>query len=1074
MKGDFSRVTFDARRHYTRVLRQQGRVDLDADHNEESAILEHLQRTRDGHILGRGAAPYSRAPGFEVGAGENGDLTIAAGTMYVDGLLCEATAAVTYLQQPDLPDPERLEPEAGRVDLVYLDVWQRHVSALEDEGIREVALGGPDTTTRVQTVWQVRVRTDLPAGASCAATADWPPEASGARLTTGTTAVTLPDDPCLIKPGSGYRGVENHLYRVEIHKGGGIVASRFKWSRDNASVAFAVTTLPTTEEPRKLELDAVGKDRITLLRAGDWVELVDDDAELQTGAGLMAKVEEVDESLRLVHLDRDVRPDAFRLARHPRLRRWDQSVGVDDDGLLRTSGGPTELEAGVTVDFSGEDFRVGDHWMFAARTGVGRQTQLENEPPHGIHHHYSKLAIVTWTADGDDVVPQVHDCRSLFPALTELTRLDYVGGDGQEVMPDPAEPLTPLPHSLRVGVSNGEWPVSGARVKFLVHPDAGELEASGSEPATGGDGIQRGVCVVTGDDGTVAVTWKLRDGGEALEEHRVVATLVDDADQPHHLPIHFSAKLSVASNVAYDSGACASLADRHTVQEAMDTLRSITRMYRVSGEGQMGMPGATLSPLEVVVANDCGPVPNATVGFEVAAGGGTVSRAEATTDVEGRAACTWSLGPTAADQQVRATLLDAAGNPVVAPASVSFHADLALAGEVAYDPTLATGLESARTVQEAIDRLSHRTSGGCCTVTAGPGEDLQQAVERLPVRGGQLCLSPGTYDLRTPLRVSGRSQVTIVGAGPATVLRCGHEVTLLVTDCSTVEVCNLRVESGGMGTAPGEEGLMGAVTLRGCTDVHLVDTELSCRESRSGRGQSCLAVHGGKAGTPERTRIEGNRLEVGANQVGMLVVGPRVVDIVGNHLVPGSGTAQAAQMTHVPTGAMALRTGFQQGIVVAGSAGVVRVTGNVVEQAVQGIHIGAWADREGPITSVTLDGNTVVNRIPAGYGSERHAVYVSNSLSTTITNTTAHCVTAGATDTGTDAVRVLGDVGPYLRVVGLDAHGYTVGVRVAPRQGPGENGQGSNMWFVGDVLASGARSAAEVSSAVRTGILVVR
>ena len=38
MKGDFSRDTFDARRDYVRVLMQQGRVQVDADFNEQHAI----------------------------------------------------------------------------------------------------------------------------------------------------------------------------------------------------------------------------------------------------------------------------------------------------------------------------------------------------------------------------------------------------------------------------------------------------------------------------------------------------------------------------------------------------------------------------------------------------------------------------------------------------------------------------------------------------------------------------------------------------------------------------------------------------------------------------------------------------------------------------------------------------------------------------------------------------------------------------------------------------------------------------------------------------------------------------
>ena len=38
MKGDFSRLTFDPKKHYRRVLMQQGRVQVDADWNEQEAI----------------------------------------------------------------------------------------------------------------------------------------------------------------------------------------------------------------------------------------------------------------------------------------------------------------------------------------------------------------------------------------------------------------------------------------------------------------------------------------------------------------------------------------------------------------------------------------------------------------------------------------------------------------------------------------------------------------------------------------------------------------------------------------------------------------------------------------------------------------------------------------------------------------------------------------------------------------------------------------------------------------------------------------------------------------------------
>ena len=47
-------------------------------------------------------------------------------------------------------------PAAGDA-VVYLDVWEREVTYVEDPALLDVALGGADTATRRQTVWQVRV-----------------------------------------------------------------------------------------------------------------------------------------------------------------------------------------------------------------------------------------------------------------------------------------------------------------------------------------------------------------------------------------------------------------------------------------------------------------------------------------------------------------------------------------------------------------------------------------------------------------------------------------------------------------------------------------------------------------------------------------------------------------------------------------------------------------------------------------------------------------------------------------------------------------------------------------------------
>ena len=65
MKGDFTRDTFDPHNHFSRVLMQQGRVQLDADSNEQTAILLHYMRTLAKDILGPHAGPAD-GMGFKI------------------------------------------------------------------------------------------------------------------------------------------------------------------------------------------------------------------------------------------------------------------------------------------------------------------------------------------------------------------------------------------------------------------------------------------------------------------------------------------------------------------------------------------------------------------------------------------------------------------------------------------------------------------------------------------------------------------------------------------------------------------------------------------------------------------------------------------------------------------------------------------------------------------------------------------------------------------------------------------------------------------------------------------------
>ena len=156
MKGDFTRWSFDPAKHYHSVLKQQGRVDLDADWNEQGAITTHRVETETLDVIGPCGAPVGDAS-FLLAPGSNGTkLTLGKGRTYVDGILCENEQDLVPLDaQPDFPGFKW--PQVAGIYIAYLQVWLRHVTSLDDNHILEEALNGPDTCTRAKSVWQVNL-----------------------------------------------------------------------------------------------------------------------------------------------------------------------------------------------------------------------------------------------------------------------------------------------------------------------------------------------------------------------------------------------------------------------------------------------------------------------------------------------------------------------------------------------------------------------------------------------------------------------------------------------------------------------------------------------------------------------------------------------------------------------------------------------------------------------------------------------------------------------------------------------------------------------------------------------------
>jgi hypothetical protein len=102
MKGDFTRLTFDPIKHYSRVLMQQGRVQLDADWNEMVELQLYLLRTLAADLIGPHGGPGDSFKIEIVKDDNEHDVpSIKAGHYYVDGILCENESALQHTTNQD-------------------------------------------------------------------------------------------------------------------------------------------------------------------------------------------------------------------------------------------------------------------------------------------------------------------------------------------------------------------------------------------------------------------------------------------------------------------------------------------------------------------------------------------------------------------------------------------------------------------------------------------------------------------------------------------------------------------------------------------------------------------------------------------------------------------------------------------------------------------------------------------------------------------------------------------------------------------------------------------------------------
>jgi hypothetical protein len=487
MRTDITRNTFDAAKNLSRVLMQQGRVQLDADWNEQISILLHYIRTLATDVIGQNAGPNGVC-GFELILGlprlnalirpapaddnvrelfQSQKMLIGPGRYYVDGLLLENREFVSFFHQPhfkahgDVSEIRNAIHNDGP-SLVYLDAWEREVTFVEDDSIRERALGGADTATRAQIVWRVRTRDltaeeNIPSSQTrCVAMRpgweNWERKqrANRGKLRARVEPEDESDDPCAGSAESAYSGVENQLYRVEIHREGGAWAAdgeivpadvaTFKWSRDNGSV-FAPWLNQKGDELTMIGLH----DRSRGFENGQWIELNDEEGEMNGAPGVLVKV--VSRDGEAVTIEPAAKPvDRTQFSKTAVARRWDQEetehTNLHEGAIPLVEDKWFNLEDGVQVYFEPAApgvpnfYRTGDYWLIPARA-ASKNIEWPREPdpksekpwaavaPHGVTHHYAPLGILSLA--GENLV--FEDCRCKFDPLPCARGYPF-GGEG--------------------------------------------------------------------------------------------------------------------------------------------------------------------------------------------------------------------------------------------------------------------------------------------------------------------------------------------------------------------------------------------------------------------------------------------------------------------------------------------------------------------------------------------------------------------------------------------------------------------------------------------------------------------
>ena len=456
MKGDFSFVGVDADSRYTGVRHQQGRVLLDRDWNDAQEIEAHWRRQLAGDTFGHGVlgVPADSAAAFQVltaiADATGVHLTLAAGRAWAGGvpvvLPAGGTLDASYVSPPLAPLVSIASIAPGIRDAVVLEVFEDTVNGFQDPSrLIEPALGGPDTTERVQafaTLKLLRLGINDDCGAVAGLVDD--PARRGKLSVTPSPAIVITGD-CPLEAGGGYTGLEHYLYRIEIAAPTPAGTARFKWSQFNGGlvgrgifVAGAAGTgvVSITANDQAINTCGIADFYLEALRfeaaLGVWVIAFTANADRT-----------VDGVLTLTNIAGVWPAPAGGTAF---FRLWN---GVADIAPFAT-GAPVDFLDGLQLRFDAplpdnSNYLQGDYWTWPVRaSGAAFDPPIWPlaAPPAGIVRRRVALAEITWQASGSGHAAswdkgEIEDCRQIVrPLSRQKICCSYVVGDGKSSFGD--------------------------------------------------------------------------------------------------------------------------------------------------------------------------------------------------------------------------------------------------------------------------------------------------------------------------------------------------------------------------------------------------------------------------------------------------------------------------------------------------------------------------------------------------------------------------------------------------------------------------------------------------------------